>query len=152
MSELLLQRFAYSPTETEGLLWLDDETVLHTLERPWVAGMPGGVPFESCVPDGSYELIPHQRPSGDDVLALRNPDLHVYYSDAERNGREGRYLVLIHVGNYVDDVVGCIAPGIARTIHRNRRMVTSSRNAMRLIMDGDYTSLRIEPALGTDDG
>ena len=78
MTTARLQRFCYSDSETEGLLWLpDDDDPIHTLERPWRPDAPGGMPFESCVPDGTYRLLPHTRPSGAEVLALRNADCHV---------------------------------------------------------------------------
>lgn len=151
MRTLLLQRYCYSETETEGYLWLDDANFVHTLERPWIAGMPGGMSFRSCVPDGSYQLVPHTRPNGDEVLALRNPALGVYYTAEERGERPGRYLILIHAGNVVDDVVGCIAPGEVRTIYKNRRFVGSSRPAMRRIMAKKRARLVIEPLCGTED-
>lgn len=149
MTELILERYNYSDTETEGKLWLDDETFFYTLERPWRPGMPGGVSFESCVPDGEYELIPHTRPNGHAVYALRNPACHVYYTAEERGDRPGRYLILIHAGNYVHDVVGCIAPGQSRTIYNNQRMVTSSRRAMNEIMNWHWDTLVIKPRCGT---
>lgn len=146
--KLVLERFCYSETETEGRLYINETDFLYTLERPWVPGAPGGMPFASCVPDGSFGLVPHTRPNGDEVLALRNPDLHVFYTDEERAGRPGRYLILIHAGNYVSDVVGCIAPGVVRAIVDNRRMVQSSRLAMSRIMAGGYNQIDIRPALG----
>lgn len=149
MSQLLLQRYNYSDTETEGRLWLSEDEYVFTLERPWVVGLPGGMPFESCVPDGEYELIPHQRPNGDRVYALRNPDLSVYYTDQERAGRDGRYLILIHTANWVEEIVGCIAPGLVRTIASNKRMVRSSRNAMNKIMAKQWDSISIECKCGT---
>lgn len=153
MSELLLERYCYSETETEGRLYLSDDDYDHvyTLERPWLPGLPGGVPYESCVPDGTYELLSHRRPSGDDVLALRNPALGVYHTPQERAGRPGRDLILIHSGNVVAHVVGCIAPGMTRTIYDNQRFVGRSRDAMRRIMAGRWTSITIRPALGTED-
>lgn len=151
MSELILERYCYSETETEGNLFLDNDTRLYTLERPWLDDMPGGRSFESCIPDGEYELIPHTRPNGHDVYALRNPELHVYYTAEERGEQPGRYLILLHAGNYTNDVVGCIAPGMSRTIFRNQRMVTSSRPAMGMIMATEYESIRIVPVLGTEE-
>lgn len=150
MKTLTLERYAYSETETEGRLWLNDETALYTLERPWIGGLPGGMPFESCVPDGEYELLPHTRPDGSQVYALRNPDCGVYYTDQERGDRDGRYLILIHPANWVSQVVGCIAPGLVRTISNNQRMVRSSRNAMRQIMAHKWDSIHIYPACGTE--
>lgn len=108
------------------------------------------MPFESCVPDGLYELLPHERPNGDYVFALRNPDLAVYYTEQERGSKPGRYLILIHSANWVEQIIGCIAPGLVRTIANNKIMVRSSRLAMRKIMATKYDTLLIEPALGTD--
>ena len=147
---LLLERYNYAETETEGRLYLSDDEYLYTLERPWIGGVPGGMPFESCVPDGEYELIPYNRSNGDNVFALRNPDRGVYLSQAEKGDSPGRYKILIHSANFVDEVVGCVAPGVSRTIHQNRRMVTSSRAAMTKIMGNSWDTLTIRPALGTN--
>lgn len=148
MADLLLKRYNYSDTETEGRLWLGDEQSVFTLERPWLPGLPGGMPFASCVPDGEYELIPHRRQNGDSVFALRNPACGVYYTEQERGDRSGRYLILIHSANFVEQVVGCIAPGLVRTIAENKRMVRSSREAMKKIMATKWESILICPALG----
>lgn len=139
--DILLPRFAYTPTETQGRL-LVGEWSCYTIERPWRRwSVPGGQPFESCIPDGNYDLVPFMRPNGDKVFAIVNPDLGVHFQEADRpkdsNGqRQGRYLCLIHPANYVDDVVGCIGPGKIRTIDTSRHkiMVTSSRVAMTEIL------------------
>jgi hypothetical protein len=149
MSKLTLQRYCYSESETEGWLWIDDDTRLHTIERPWKRGAPGGLPFVSCVPDGTYRLDAYVRSNGDVVPRLRNPDLHVYHTAEERAGAKGRYSVLIHIGNYVDDVVGCIAPGLDRIISKGRPMVTNSRKAMEMIMLSNPTEIEIVCACGT---
>jgi len=153
MRQLILERCCYSETETEGRLYFgkSDEDYVYTLERPWVPGVPGGLPFESCVPDGEYDLIPHTRPKGGgQVLALQNAALHVYYTKQERGDNPGRYLILIHAANYVEEVAGCIAPGLVRTIAGNRRMVRSSRLAVQQIMSATWDSIEIRAALGTD--
>ena len=145
MAVLKLVRFAYTPTETQGIL--NDKW--YTIERPWIKGPhPGGLSFESCIPDGSYKLIPHTRPNGDKVVALVNPRLGVWYQKDERPDVWGRYLVLIHSGNYVEHVVGCIAPGLSRTIYQNRIMVGASRAAMNQINVRKYDRLIISTTLG----
>ena len=150
MKTLTLERYCYSETEIEGWLWLNAETRLYTLERPWRSGTPGGLPFVSAVPDGSYELRPHTRADGTEVLALRNPDLAVYYDRGERPATGGRYSILIHAGNYIpEDSQGCILPGLSRTIVDNRIMVTSSRLAMRMILDAKPKRINIECVCGT---
>ena len=145
MAVLKLVRFAYTPTETQGIL--NDKW--YTIERPWIKGPhPGGLSFESCIPDGSYKLIPHTRPNGDKVVALVNPRLGVWYQKDDRPDVWGRYLVLIHSGNYVEHVVGCIAPGLSRTIYQNRMMVGASRAAMSQINVRKYDRLIISTTLG----
>ena len=152
MSTLHLERFAYTPTETQGRLWGPNGEVFWTIERPWIPGpYQGGMPFESCIPDGTYELVPHTRPNGDEVVALINPDLGVWYQKEDRPDVWGRFLVLIHAGNYSHDVVGCVAPGLSRTIHDNRVMVTSSRAAMGQLNVQSYDSITIGPVGGARD-
>jgi hypothetical protein len=101
------------------------------------------------VPDGQYELIPYRRTNGDDVYALRNPDLGVYFTKDEKGDAPGRFKILIHSGNFVEDVVGCVCPGKGHTIYQNRPMVTSSRDAMKRIMELKWETIVIEPAGGT---
>lgn len=118
---------------TMGVLTFGDHE-LQTIERPWIPdpdGNLGGAPFRSCVPDGLYSLRLHTRGDGTIVPALFNADHGVYYTQAEMPDGKGRYKILIHVGNYVDDIVGCIAPGTGRAAGP---MVTSSRAAMNTLM------------------
>ena len=129
MIELTLQREASGLAETMGRLTVGNHT-LHTVEQEWRPTMPGGESNNSCVPAGRYELIPHIRPNGDEVVALVNPGLGVYYEEADRPNKVGRFLILMHAGNTSADVVGCIAPGMSR----NGEFVGSSRNAMKVIM------------------
>lgn len=133
MRQLILERYHYGPGITEAIMWLGEDAIC-TLEKPWRSGAPGGLSFESCILDGVYSLRPHTRPSGDKVLALTNPKLGVYYRAEDRPHGIGRYLILIHTANWVEEVVGCIAPGLVRTIANNKIMVRSSRAAMKKIM------------------
>ena len=153
MNDLRLVRDSYGDKETLGKFVDEHGNVMaHTIERPWIAGPdPGGLSFESCVPDGIYQLIPHTRPSGRKVVALVNPDLGVWYQKEDRPSVWGRYLVLIHSGNYVEHVVGCVSPGATRTIANNRRMVTSSRSTMDKLNVQQYSRLIIEPISGASD-
>ena len=116
----------------------------HIIERPWIDdGTPGGKSFESCVPSGIYELLPYTRNNGDEVYALVNEELGVYYhyddvpGDSEEEKRQnGRWAVLIHVGNWVRDVVGCLAParGQGFDSKTGEPMVNSSGRAVKEIM------------------
>ncbi len=147
MKRLILERKASTPTETEGFLTLPGGGVLATIERPWIeAGTPGGKPFASCVPAGVYDLIPHTRGNGAEVVALVNEFLGVYYLDDDVPDSGGRYLILMHVANWAHDVVGCIGPGLYHADNNQGRMVASSGKAMRRVMNfinGEQAQLEI---------
>lgn len=144
---MLLERYSYSTTETEGLLTLPDSRVLNTIERPWVPGTaPGGTPFKSCVPDGLYMLAPFKRPSGEQAYILWNEDLGVYKFPEHHAALPGRDLILIHTGNWVSDVVGCIAPGGSR-----RPMVNPKTDRLEQAVSGSAVAMsRLRSAIGTD--
>ena len=106
---------------TFGIMTFGD-LVLHTIERPWLNNRP----FESCIPPDTYQLNYFDRPNGDRVFALTGGTVSLYENPAFK-----RYTVLIHKGNYMKDVVGCIAPGQSRV----GDMVTNSSISMDLIME-----------------
>jgi hypothetical protein len=139
--DLLLERFSYASSETEGVLNVAAHD-LATIERPWVPWHTlGGKPFASCVPDGEYTLEPWTRPNRGEVYILSNPKLGVYRLKEDRIGDVGRYLVLIHVANWVTNVVGCIGPGTRRSVMKNpetgryERSVSSSGEAMKILRE-----------------
>lgn len=138
---MILERESSGEAETMGRLYIDDIT-LHTVEQEWRPTAPGGEPNNSCVPAGRYDLIPHTRPNGDKVFALVNPGLGVYYQADDRPNGVGRFLILIHAGNYSTDIVGCIAPGLGRS----GKMVTSSRAAMKKVMASEDDFILIKDA------
>lgn len=142
---VVLKRFAYLDDCTRGVLHVGNHT-FQTIERPWVEnpeGM-GGLPFESCIPDGEYRLRAYTRPSGKKAFILSNADHGVFEQEEDMGGATGRYLILMHVGNTIVDIVGCIAPGLTGGMHS----VGDSRKAMLKIhelLDGYEHRLRIEP-------
>lgn len=155
--QLVLKRFAYTPTETQGRVVLPSGFVLWTVEPPWVEhDRPGGKPFTSCVPDGKYDFLPFTRPDGTEVFAMVNPALGVYLLEDDRKDDEDRYLCLWHRANFARQVVGCAAPGLSRVYHENQVMVTSSRKAMDRLRDEVQFvkghTLLIVPDLGTGKG
>lgn len=108
---LILERYYYGTRRTRGRLHAGNE-VFQTLERPWIKTPLhlGGANFESCVPDGTYKLVPWDSEDHPNCYALINHDLDVHlYEPADGMGR---WAILIHVGNYIKDIVGCIAPGL----------------------------------------
>ena len=102
MKELVLTRY-YLPDCTLGTLFGDDGLDLVTMEQPW----NGNKPFKSCVPEGEYRVSRDSRPSHRHTFCLVNHNLYVYKYPTD--GR--RDSILIHVGNRVKDIVGCIAVG-----------------------------------------
>lgn len=134
----------YSPTEVSGYLWAEDVWSCCTIEQPWRRGKyPGGRPFESCIPEGDYELRAYTRQrNGDKSFAIVNEELGVYFAEADRpvvhGARRGRFKCLIHGrANYVGDVEGCAAVGAERLISKTRAevMVTKSVATMNQLLE-----------------
>ena len=163
---ITLKRFSYGEFETEGQLIIGNK-IFATIEQPWTPnfnGAPGGKPFESCVPDGMYRLMPFVRPkSSAKVYLLLNEDLGVYRFPQDHVHGSGRDLCLIHVANWARQVQGCIAPGMSRLPMVDKKgdfnypvqAVGSSGAAMRLIRDllGERQHLlSIENDTGAKDG
>lgn len=71
---------------------------MFTLERKWVKNQKG----ISCIPSGTYKFVPHGWEKNS-----RFSKKKVW----EIVGVQGREAILIHVGNTVHDVEGCIAVG-----------------------------------------
>jgi hypothetical protein len=100
---------------TLGNLYVGDR-VFATIERPWIpnpAG-PGGMPRQSCVPRGVYNVHPWNSENFPQTYIIENPELGVYRQPADipRGQTWGRSAILIHVGNFVRNVIGCIAVGM----------------------------------------
>lgn len=91
---LTLTRYAYGPQATLGRLTVRDRT-FWTVERPWL----GNKPFESCIPEGVYQCKPYS--------SAKYPNTWELQDVPERSK------ILIHAGNYAQDVQGCIAVGSA---------------------------------------
>lgn len=130
MKRLVLHRFHRTEDVTLGTIYCRNLR-LASLEPPWRPTAPGGMPNLSCVPAGRYRLIPHERPNGDDVLALVNPGLGVFYLDTDRPNRTGRFLILMHPATRVQELEGCIAPGL----RHDGEELRDSRKAMAAIMN-----------------
>ncbi len=149
MKHILLERpeSLATDTETQGFMSFGSHVVA-TIEQEWREDptRPGGESNNSCVPDGKYKLRPHTRPDGREVVALVNSDLGVYYLEEDLPDEGGRFLILCHIANWSFNVIGCIGPGTGKAPSDKGPMVTSSKNAMKLLMDyidGDAAELEI---------
>lgn len=107
------------------------EHELKTVEREDL----NNTPDVSCIPDGRYDLVPHQSSTknqkiGGMCYAMINEDLGVYqYPDPSAI----RFACLIHVANFPKELAGCVAPGLSW--HPSRWGVSNSTDAMRGIIE-----------------
>lgn len=143
MSAVELIRHSYAPWGTYGTLRCGD-TILHTVEQPWNANKSGA----SCIPEGTYRLLPHTSSRYPNVWALVNHDLNIYYQPGPTTPKTGRYGILIHVANAPKDVRGCIGVGMAGHAMINGSWgITSSKQAIAFlrdfIPDNNITSITI---------
>ena len=113
-----LQRFAYTVQGTFGELILPSGNTLYTVERPWLDNKP----TVSCIPTGVYRCQPRKYYRGgyEAIEVIEVPD---------------RSYILIHRGNTMDDLAGCIAPGLHLGYVSNKWAVTNSREAFAQVMD-----------------
>jgi len=109
MPSLILQRFAYHPEGTLGVL-LASVGHFYTVEKPW----EDNTPFKSCIPEGEYPMNWERSPKFGMCW-------HV-------NDVPNRTHILIHAGNTARDVVGCVAVG--RSLLGDTIGVSESRKAM----------------------
>ncbi|MDP3579147.1 DUF5675 family protein [Methyloversatilis sp.] len=134
MIKLQLVRTAYLSTCVLGTLYAGD-AAFATIERPWLPDPDGigGVRRESCIPDGDYQVSKHSSQKFPDVWILSNPDLGVWGMPGEipKDQKTGRSAVLIHAGNRVRDVIGCIAVGLKHGSMEGEHAVISSQIALK---------------------
>lgn len=92
MSNLTLERFAYSPFGTFGRMVMPSGVVLYTVERPWLDNKPS----VSCIPPGVYKCAPkHFFRGGYEAIEILNIP--------------GRSHILFHIANFADELEGCCA-------------------------------------------
>ena len=116
VDKVLLERFAYSPFGVFGKIIIP-EFECFTVERPWLDNKPR----ESCIPEGTYTIR----------LGMYNRGGYAAY---EVLNVPDRTLIKIHIGNTIDDVIGCIAPGKALGFLERKWAVSSSRKAFKEFM------------------
>lgn len=130
---LTLTRFISDYYRTLGSLIVGDR-YFPTIERPWIKSdlHRGGLNSYSCVPPGTYKVIPHNSARFPNTYALVNHDLDVYYQPGDiPAGKTGRTAILVHIGNRVQNVIGCIAVGKYHGMLYGEPSVLNSAVAMR---------------------
>lgn len=123
----------YEEGHTSGIL-IGGGLRLMTMERPWISNPAGkgGVRRESCIPEGSYALHAYSSAAKPDCYEMVNPDLGVYAQPEHIPAGQqwGRSNCLIHAGNFVTDVIGCIAVGLSAGELSGKPAVMASVAAM----------------------
>ena len=122
---MILRRFRQDEKGSFGTLEVDG-TVFFTVEKPWKDNKP----FESCIPEGDYSLVPHKSDKYGLCLAIVNNDIGVtHYKEPD----SVRYACLIHVANFPSDVLGCV--GLGDNYIDDLNMVTNSKQAIKDFYD-----------------
>jgi len=115
MKKLTLLRYHQDDEVTFGLLYIDGlNKPIYTLENPWI----GNKRNVSCIPEGIYEGGQFNGYKYKNVYEIREV--------------ENRSDILIHIGNYPNNTLGCILPGLG-VENTNRKMVIHSSLAMNKI-------------------
>jgi hypothetical protein len=105
-----------------------DGLPFYTIERPWL----NNEPYISCIPEGDYFCKTHNGNKFKNVWEIEDVP--------------GRTHILLHQGNFVEDVVGCIAVGLS--VSDDSFMVKDSRlafDSLRKMLPETFT-LQIESA------
>ena len=129
VGEIVLQRWAYHPTATLGLIEFAD-LEFWSVERPWLDNQPN----ISCIPVGEYKLRWRESPKFGPTWQLEDVP--------------GRTHILIHSANFAYQLQGCIALGT--DLMGDTIAVANSRKAMNLfeeVTEGGEWILKIKNAV-----
>jgi hypothetical protein len=99
--DLVLLRQPSGPDGTPGTIWVRDAQ-LYSIEQPWNDNAEG----HSCVPVGTYQLVPYVSPKHGPTWYLLNHELGVGAADETRSYCE------LHSANWARQLEGCIALGL----------------------------------------
>ena len=137
MKHLRLHRYFQDAVRTLGMLTVvgQDDPYFYTVERPWLNNKEK----VSCIPDGTYDLVPHNGPIFKDVYRL-------WQDFDKKRDVEGRSGILIHVGNTDLDGVGCIIIGQHQANVLDRRDGRMKKG----VMNSTLAMNRLRNLLGED--
>ena len=102
LKQVVLER-TYLPTETLGNLFIDGKLVCHTMELPYLDG--GNHINQNCIPETKDVGVPY-------IVKKELPTSHFPYPHFRLQNVPKRIGICIHRGNYVSQLLGCIAPGM----------------------------------------
>lgn len=116
MNIIRLRRWAHTPHGVFGTMTFGDFSCF-TVERPWVNNQPR----VSCIPDGMYSAIWHNSPRFGRTIAIVGGSVSLSPSPNHQ-----RSAILIHQGNTMDELLGCIAVGDSLGMVNGRWAVLNS--------------------------
>lgn len=124
MMHVTILRDPFLPDVTLGRMFIDgmdqQSAWLYTLEEPWKDNQPD----ISCVLDGTYDCIPHGWDN----------DPHLHQKQCwELTNVPNRKGILIHSGNTVNDIRGCVLVGTVRDHLNQLPAVLHSKDAMHIL-------------------
>jgi hypothetical protein len=99
MKKATLKRFLRNNFETCGILTFESGDFVFVLELPWKNNQRQ----VSCIPAGVFHVFPHISPSKGKCFKVYTPG---------QNDVDGRDEILIHIGNYKKNTLGCLLPGL----------------------------------------
>jgi hypothetical protein len=139
--EIIRSASSSNATGTFGRMQLDGADFCATCEQPWNDNQEG----HSCIPVGTYELMPYLSPAHGPTVVFHNPALGIYgWPALIPAGQSGRSLCEIHPANWPFQLKGCVAVGQELTdIPPNGMGVTHSVATFQLLAAkwGDRESL-----------
>jgi hypothetical protein len=112
---LTLIREYYTDKSTIGRLFKGSEFLCYILENPYLGNMRN----VSCIPTGVYDWVIRT-----DSPKYKYPHPHIL-------NVPNRNWILMHIGNYPKDTLGCMLPGLVR----GDDVVWSSKDAFKVVMD-----------------
>lgn len=128
----------YFEAGTYSILYRQDGSkVCCVVEKAWRNNEPN----QSCIPEGTYDLYPHQSPKFGECYALEKLSLGV-----TRDGSGLRSYILIHKANTPSELEGCLAPGVEfGTVNGEWGVLNSTAafNALMTELAGETASLTI---------
>lgn len=105
--ELIRTHFSVVQTLGELLVYDDDTGKVLFDAKTMELDMDGNKEGESCIPYGTYELIPLKNRPDHVKFSMQNYGYFPYLVKNVPN-RTG---ILLHHANFYDDLLGCVAPG-----------------------------------------
>ncbi|WP_019615094.1 DUF5675 family protein [Psychromonas ossibalaenae] len=126
MKHFILKRRYFEHGTYSTMHRADSSKVCRMVEREW----RNNEPFKSCVPEGSYLIVPHNSPKYGDCYALVAATLGVTI-----DGPSLRTACLIHPANKPSELLGCLSPGLDFGFLDDEWCVTHSGDAFDVLMN-----------------